>query len=105
MTLSALLLCVDKSAEEVLHRVLKELGIAVELCADPVRGSVRLQQEHFDLIILDCKTKRDAVNVLAGTRASRLNDRTLAVVVVDGQENIREMFSLGVNFVVYKPVA
>jgi hypothetical protein len=36
---------------------------------------------------------------------SRLNDATLAVAVVAGQDTIREMFSLGVNFVLYKPVA
>ena len=36
---------------------------------------------------------------------SRLNDATLAVAVVPGQDAIREMFSLGVNFVIYKPVA
>jgi hypothetical protein len=29
----------------------------------------------------------------------------LAVVVVSGQESIREMFALGVNFVLYKPVS
>jgi hypothetical protein len=34
-----------------------------------------------------------------------LNDTTLAVAVVAGQENIREIFSLGVNFVLYKPVS
>ena len=34
-----------------------------------------------------------------------LKDATLAVVVVAGQESIREMFSLGVNFVLYKPMS
>ena len=35
---------------------------------------------------------------------SRLNDSTLAVAVVPSQQSIRELFSLGVNFVLYKPV-
>jgi CheY-like chemotaxis protein len=105
MTLSTLLVCVDEAAVIVLRRVLEELGMKVELCAEPARASVRLAQERFDLIVLDCKTKRDAVGLLLGSRASRLNDSTLAVVAVDGQESIREMFSLGVNFVLYKPVA
>jgi hypothetical protein len=34
-----------------------------------------------------------------------LNQTALAVAVVIGQENIRELFSLGVNFVLYKPVS
>jgi CheY-like chemotaxis protein len=105
MTLSSLLVCADKSSVEVLRRVLEELGIQVELCADNVRAGVRLAQEHFDLILVDCEKQSDAIALLHGSRTSRLNDATLTVVVVAGQESIREMFSLGVNFVLYKPVS
>lgn len=105
MTLSSLLVCVDEASVEVLERVLKELGIQVESCSDPVRASVRLAQQHFDLIILDCEKQADVTSLLHDTRTSRLNDATLAVAVVAGQENIREMFSLGVNFVLYKPMS
>jgi CheY-like chemotaxis protein len=105
MTLSTLLVCADAAAVDVLRRVLEELDIKVELCSDVARAGVRLAQERYDLIVLDCKKQRDAIGLLLGSRSSRLNDSTLAVVVVEGQENIREMFSLGVNFVVYKPVA
>ena len=105
MTLTTLLVCADEAAVDVLRRVLQELGMKVELCTDAVRAAVRLAQERFDLIVLDCKTQRDTTSLLLESRSSRLNDSTLAVVVVEGQESIREMFSLGVNFVVYKPVA
>jgi CheY-like chemotaxis protein len=105
MTLSTLLVCADAAAVDVLRRVLEELGMKVELCSDVARAGVRLAQERYDLIVLDCKKQRDAIGLLLGSRSSRLNDLTLAVVVVEGQESIREMFSLGVNFVVYKPVA
>jgi CheY-like chemotaxis protein len=105
MTLSTLLVCVDEASVQVLSRVLEELSIQVELCSDPVRASVRLAQERFDLIILDCATQADVTSLLHDSRTSRPNDTTLAVAVVAGQENIREMFSLGVNFVLYKPVS
>jgi CheY-like chemotaxis protein len=105
MTFSVLLVCAEETAISVFRLVLEELGMKVELCADPVRASVRLAQERYNLIVLDCKTKREAIGVLMGSRSSRVNDATLAVVVVDGQESVREMFALGVNFVVYKPVA
>ena len=105
MTLSSLLVCADAAAVDVLRRVLEELDMKVELCSDVARAGVRLAQERYDLIVLDCKKQRDAIGLLLGSRSSRLNDLTLAVVVVEGQESIREMFSLGVNFVVYKPVA
>lgn len=105
MTLSSLLVCADDASVKVLRRVLEEVGIQVELCPDGVRGAVRLAQERFDLIILDCKTQKDNIALLHESRSSRLNDSTLAVAVVTGQGSIREMFSLGVNFVLYKPVS
>jgi CheY-like chemotaxis protein len=105
MTLTSLLVCADKAAVEVLRQVLEELGMKVELCADPVRAAVRLAQERYDLIILDCETQAGVVALLHESKSSRLNDATLTVVVVAGQESIREMFSLGVNFVLYKPVS
>src|ERR1700719_541391 len=105
MNLTSLLVCVDQASVDVLKKVLDELSIQVEFCSDPVRAAVRLAQERFDLIILDCATQADVTSLLHESRSSRLNDTTLAVAVVPGQENIREMFSLGVNFVLYKPVA
>ncbi len=103
MTLSSLLVCVDDDAVEMLRRVLEELGIQVELCPDAVRAAVRLAQERYDLLIVDCKVKSQVVSILKECRSSRANESTLAVVVAE-QEDIREMFSLGVNFVLYKPL-
>src|SRR5580698_4928658 len=105
MNLSALLVCVDESASQVLHQVLGELSIRVESCSDLVRAGIRLAQERFDVVVFDCQSQREVTNLLRETRTSRLNDATLAVAVVPGQDNIREMFSLGVNFVLYKPVS
>jgi len=105
MTLSALLVCVDEAAAEVLRQVLEELSISVESCPDFSRAAFRLAQDRFDVIIVDGTSNSEVINLLRETRTSRLNDSTLAVAVVAGQDNIRDMFSLGVNFVLYKPVA
>ena len=105
MTLSALLVCTDKAAAEVLSRVLKELSIRFESCPDFARGSIRAAQERFDAIIVDGTSSAEVLSLLRETRTSRLNEATLAVAVVPSQESIRELFSLGVNFVLYKPVA
>jgi DNA-binding NtrC family response regulator len=105
MTLSALLVCVDEAPAQVLRQVLEELTIRVESCPDFVRAAVRLAQERFDVVIVDGVSNAAVIALLRDTRQSRLNDMTLAVAVVAGQDSIREMFSLGVNFVLYKPVA
>jgi CheY-like chemotaxis protein len=105
MTLSSILVCADEASVQVLRGVLEELDIQVELCPDPVRAGVRLAQKHFDLLILDCKKQSDVIALLNESRSSRATGATLAVVVAAGQESVREMFSLGVNFVVYKPIS
>jgi len=105
MTLTALLVCVDEAAAQVLRRVLEELSIGVESCPDFARAAMRLAQQRFDVAIVDGESNADVISLLRETRMSRLNDSTLAVVVVAGQDSIREMFSMGVNFVLYKPVA
>jgi len=105
MTLSALLVCVDEAPAQVLRRVLEELSIRVESCPDFVRAAIRLAQQRFDVVIVDGGSNAEVISLLRDTRQSRVKDATLAVAVVAGQESIREMFSLGVNFVLYKPVA
>lgn len=105
MTLSALLVCVDEAPAQVLRRVLEELSIRVEPCPDFVRAAIRLAQERFDLVVVDGKSNAEVVALLRDSRDSRLKDATLAVAVVAEQESIRELFSLGVNFVLYKPIA
>lgn len=105
MKLTSLLLCAEQSAVGVLNRVLEELGIEVELCPDPVRAAVRLAQDHFDLMILDCEKQSDVMTLLQESRSAKANEMSLAVVVAAGQESIRDMFALGVNFVLYKPVS
>jgi CheY-like chemotaxis protein len=105
MNLTALLVCVDQAAAEVLRRVLEELSIKVEPCPDFARAAVRLAQDRFDLVIVDGESNNEVISLLRDSRVSRINDVTLAIAVVSGQESIREMFSLGVNFVLYKPVA
>jgi CheY-like chemotaxis protein len=103
MTLSALLVCVDEKAADVLRRVLKELNIRVESCPDFARAAIRTAQERFDAIIVDGGSE-DVTSLLQDTRSSRVNETTLTVAIVTSQESVRKLFSLGVNFVLYKPV-
>jgi hypothetical protein len=105
MTLSALLVCVDEAAAQVLRQVLEELSIRVESCPDFVRAGVRLAQERFDVVIVDAGSNSEVISLLRESRLARVNDSTLAVAIVAVQESIRELFALGVNFVLYKPVA
>lgn len=104
MTLSALLVCVDEASTHLLQHALEELGFTVESCPDFVRAGIRLAQERFDMLILDGESSAQVIALLREIRQSRVNDATLAVAVMPTEENIREIFSLGVNFILHKPV-
>ncbi|MGZ7064559.1 MAG: hypothetical protein ACXVKD_17040, partial [Candidatus Angelobacter sp.] len=105
MTLSALLVSADKASTQLLQTVLEELGIGVECCADFVRAGIRLAQERFDAVILDGNSNPRVLALLGEIRQSRLNGGTLVIALLSGQESIREMFAMGANFVLYKPLA
>jgi CheY-like chemotaxis protein len=103
MTLSALVVCAHQESTQLLQGVLEELKIRVESCPDFVRAGMRLAQERFDVVILEGKSTKQVISLLQETRLSRRNDATLAIAVLEGQESIREIFSLGANFILYKP--
>ncbi len=67
MTLSALLVCVDETAAQVLRRVLEELSIRVESCPDFVRAAVRLAQDRFDVVIVDGESNQATIELLRET--------------------------------------
>ncbi len=105
MTLSALLVCLDEVSTPLLQQVLEELSIRVECCPDFVRAGIRLAQERFDVVILDGKSSKQVISLLGETRHSRKNDATLAVAVLAGPDSLREIFAMGANFILYKPLA
>ncbi len=105
MTLSSLLVSADEASVQVLRRVMEELGMRVEICADPARAAMRQAQDRFDLIVLDCEKSADVIGLLHEIRSSPMNDAVLTVVVAGAQEGIREMFSSGINFVLYGPLS
>jgi CheY-like chemotaxis protein len=104
MTLSSLLVCADEADAKVLGKALKELGVGCEACRDLARAAIRLAQDRFDVVILDCKSRADLLALLKEIRQSRINLSSMAVVVLPAQIGLHEIFSLGVNFVLYQPV-
>ena len=104
MTLSSLLVCANENDAPVLRKVLEDLSIRFESCPDLARAAIRLAQDHFDMVILHCNSRSDLLTLLREIRQSRTNESSMAIVVLPGQQGVHEIFSLGVNFVLYQPV-
>src|SRR5882672_12731090 len=105
MALTSLVVCADKNAVQVLGQILQELSIGIENCTDLSAAPGRLAAQHFDAVVVDCKEQSAAIEFIASVRKSPLNKTTLIIGLVDGRDQVRDIFGEGANFIVYKPVS
>jgi CheY-like chemotaxis protein len=105
MALTGLVVCSDDSTIQVLRRVLQELGLTVETCATASEAQEKLAHVAFDSIIVDCADEPSVLETLQEARASARNANVLAVALVDQGNDVRQLFALGINFVLYKPLS
>jgi c-di-GMP-binding flagellar brake protein YcgR len=104
MSLKTLLLCSDEKIVRVLRRVLGDLDIAVELCADSDSALRKLTRQRFEAIIVDI-TDDGASDVLRSARSAPCNKQAVAVAIVEPVIGLKAVFSIGAHFVLYKPVS
>src|SRR5436853_2764651 len=104
MGLKALLLCSDDKIVRVLRRVLGDLDIELQVCADADSALYRLTRRRFEGIIVDCAAE-GASQVLRSARSAPCNKQAVAVAIVEPAVGLRQVFQLGAHFVLYKPVS
>jgi CheY-like chemotaxis protein len=105
MALTSLVVCADLKAVQVLSQILRELNIEAEHCGDLAQATARLAAQHFDAVVVDCQDQMPAIELIAGVRKAQINRSTLIIALVDGREQVRDIFGQGANFIVYKPVS
>jgi len=104
MSLKSLVLCSDEKIVRVLRRVLGDLDIAVELCADSDTALRKLTRQRFEAIVVDI-TDEGASDVLRSARSAPCNKQAVAVAIVEPVVGLKTVFSIGAHFVLYKPVS
>src|SRR5579884_2401857 len=103
MNLQALLVSSDDSAADVLSRVLSGFGIATDRSSDPETTLARLQQQKFDMLVVDFDDQKLASQVLE--QAKKLGTSPLSVALVADIARVRQVLSGGAHFVLYKPIS
>lgn len=103
MALTSLVVCADAKAVQVLSEIFRDLEISVEHCGQVSSVGSRLNASRFDAIVVDC-ADGDALEFVASVRRGALNKNTLVVGLVEGREQVRDVFGRGANFIIYKPV-
>ncbi len=103
MNLQVLLVSSDDSAADVLSRVLSGFGIATDRSSDPETTLARLQQQKFDMLVVDFDDQKLASQVLE--QAKKLGTSPLSVALVADIARVRQVLSGGAHFVLYKPIS
>ena len=103
--LQSLLLCTDDTIVRVLRRVLSELEIGVEQCADLDATIQKMTRQRFEAVIVDCTSHEVASKVLKGVRNAPANKRAIVIAIIDGQNAAKGATELGAHFVLFKPLS
>jgi len=109
--LQSLLLCTDEKVVRVLRRVLSEMEIGIEHCANTDSAVQKLTRQRFEAVIVDCTTPHIASTMLKGARSSPVNKRAIVVSVLEAQTGgesqgaLKDAFALGAHFVLFKPIS
>jgi DNA-binding NarL/FixJ family response regulator len=90
---------------DVLRPVLEEMKIQLEHCEDLSESETRLEHKRFEVVILDFARQLEAATILKHIRSAHLNSKTLVVALVGPGNDVRQIFALGTNFVLYKPIS
>jgi ActR/RegA family two-component response regulator len=105
MKFQALLVLADNQASEVLSRVLDDYQVESEHCADRESALRRLEDKHFDAVVVDFDDAGAANQILQDVRQSSTSKSAVAIGLWSDRENVRTAFGIGANFILYKPVS
>lgn len=105
MDLKSLLVSSDDRTVRVLRRVLSDLEIGVDHCADAEDAVRRLTRQRFEAIIVDCSDTEESSNILRASKSAPVNKRALSIVLVENDVGLKGGFEMGAHFVLHKPLA
>src|SRR5580692_7315318 len=98
MNLKSLLLSTDEKTVRILRRVLGDLEIDVEHCSNADDAIRRLTRQRYDAIVVDGERAEEAGNVMRAAKASPVNKRALAIMLVESSVGLKGGFELGAHF-------
>lgn len=100
-----LLLCTDPGTNDLLRRVLTEEKMVTDQVSTADEALAMVVDRRYDALLLDAADEQGASAVISKAHLSKMNSGTLVVALVGSANNVRHLFSLGANFVLYKPIS
>jgi DNA-binding NarL/FixJ family response regulator len=104
MVFECLVVSDDIQVLSVLNCALDRLSIAVERCANPLKGLELLAKRDMDLVVCDCKGAPGEIELLNGVLTSDRKRKPTVITVVDGPFLALGAKSAGAHVVIRKPL-
>ena len=105
MKFQALLVLNDNNAAEVRTHVLDDYQVESEHCPDAESAHRRMEDKKFELVLVDFDEAGDASQILQTLRQNANTRNAVVVGLWSDRANVRSVFGMGANFVLYKPVS
>jgi len=103
MSFRALLVTKDDQAEQIVAPVLADLGLAVECCgySDAV---CLVSEQKFQAVLVDYDDPHSAAVIFQNISNSAFYNHPVTVALLRDRNKVHQVFGVGANFVLYKPV-
>jgi DNA-binding response OmpR family regulator len=102
--LSALICSQDPRTLKVLQVLLNGMSIETEVCADRDSATRHLVSRNFDGIFIDAAVP-SASELLRAVKETPGGQRAVPFAILEGKTSVKEAFSLGAGFILYKPLS
>ena len=102
--LSALVCSQDQRTVKVLQVLLAGMHIETELCADRDSATRHLVTRRFDGVFVDTAID-SAAELLQDVKQSHGGQRAVSFAILEGMTSVKEAFSFGAGFILYKPLS
>jgi len=100
-----LLLCSDAQFLGITRSVLNELSVTPRMANTAAAAVSMIQNQEFDVIIVDWREIDSIAEFLSAVRHSKLNRGAVVVAIVRDLLDLRQAFSGGVQFLIHKPAS
>jgi len=88
----------------LLQQLLRHFGFGIEVCRGGDSANEKIGRSKFDLIVVDCDGAACDATTFQAIRNSLSNRRSIVVALTDRNVAIGDLYRLGANFVVQKPL-
>lgn len=105
LEMQTLLLCADIQFLGITRSILKDLDVAPKIVGGCDDALSLIQQQAFDVVIVDWREIDNLGDFLCSVRRSKLNHECVLIAIVRDLLDLGQAFAAGVHFLIHKPAS